>query len=478
MRVYLIGIGGIGMSACAGLAKAMGFEVYGSEEREVLPPASEILKELQIVPSKPDPERLLELKPEVVVLGNAVKKDHIEIITAQKAGLPLLSFPEFLETYLLRDRVSLVVGGTHGKTTTSALLSFTLERLGEDPSFLVGGILKDFGKNYRLGKGRFFVLEGDEYPSSAFNPNPKFFHYRPFGLILTSLEYDHADVYENLEALKSVFTELVKLLPKEGILIFCQDDPNLKEVIAKARPLCKVLSYGEGEKADYRLLEEEDLYEAGEFKNTGKVRDKTGKYFEIHLKIPGKHNLLNALSVLALLEALGFEREEILLAFKDFSGVKRRQEVLYSQEGVVVIDDFAHHPTAVKITLRELQKALKPERTILFFEPRTNSSKRKVFQEDYVEALSLADEIYLKVPPNLERIPEEERIDLEYIKRELEKRTKKTFILEKGIDLKAIENFFNNLKRALIVFMSSAFMEKEIGSILERLKREHGKGAS
>lgn len=477
MRVYFIGIGGIGMSACAGLAKAMGFEVYGSEERELFPPSSEILKELEIVPTKPDPERLLELKPEIVVLGNAVKKDHKEVIAALKAGLPLLSFPEFLETYFLRNRVNLVVAGTHGKTTTSALLSFTLERLGEAPSFLVGGILKDFGKNYRLGKGRFFVLEGDEYPSSAFNPNPKFFHYRPFGLILTSLEFDHADVYQNLEALKSAFTELVKLLPKEGILVFCHDDPNLKEVIARARPLCKLLSYGEREDADYRLLEEKGFYERGEFKNRGKVRDSSGNFFEIHLKIPGKHNLLNALSVIALLEALGFKREEILLALKDFSGVKRRQEVLYNNNGVIVIDDFAHHPTAVKITLGELQKALKPERTILFFEPRTNSSKRKVFQEDYVEALSLAEEIYFKVPPNLESIPEEERIDLEYIKRELEKRGKKSFILEKEIALEGIENFLNNSKRTLIVFMSSAFMEKEIGSILEGLKKEHGKGA-
>ncbi len=187
MKVYLVGIGGIGMSGVAGLAKALGFEVSGSDERELYPPASEVLKELKVEVSKPDPEKILKIKPDYLIVGNAIKRDHKEILLAQKEKIPLLSFPEFLEKFILNDKKSLVVSGTHGKTTTSALLSFVLDFLGEDPLFLVGGILKNYGKNFRFGKGRFCILEGDEYPSSFFDPNPKFMHYKPYGLILTSL---------------------------------------------------------------------------------------------------------------------------------------------------------------------------------------------------------------------------------------------------------------------------------------------------
>lgn len=467
MKLYFVGIGGIGMSGVCGLAKASGWEVFGSDEKSLYPPAEELLKELNLEVFKPDPQRLLSLKPDYLVVGNAVKENHIEVSLAQKLGIPLFSFPEFLEKFILKDKKNLVIAGTHGKTTTSALLGYTLDFLGEDPLFLVGGILKDYGKNFRFGKGHFSVLEGDEYPSSFFNKNPKFFHYKPFGLILTSLEFDHADVYRDLSQLKEAFSTLVKLLPKEGILVYCLDDPNLKEIISQVNPPCRIFTYGKEKEADYQLLETFEDFEKNHFLNKGKIRDKRGQIFEIELQIPGWHNLLNALSVLVLCEALGFKRETILKAFSRFSGIKRRQEILYSREDLIMIDDFAHHPTAVKITLLELKKSIKPDKTLLIFEPRTNSSKRRIFQEAYEEALSFAEEIFLKVPPGLENIPEGERIDLNLLAERLKKKGKKALVYERAIPLEEIE--LNSSKKTLIVFMSSASMKEEIESFFEFL---------
>ena len=470
MKIYFVGIGGIGMSAVAGLARACGFEVYGSDEKELYPPTSELLKELGIEVSKPDPERILKIKPDLLVVGNAVKADHKEVLLAQKIGIPLLSFPEFLEKFIINNKKNLVVAGTHGKTTTSALLAFVLDFLRQDPIFLVGGLLRDYGKNFRFGEGKFCVLEGDEYPSSFFNKNPKFLHYKPYGLILTSLEFDHADVYRDLSELKEAFSNLINLLPQEGILVYHFDDQTLREVIEKAKPACRVLTYGRKEEADYQLVESFGFFEKTGFLNMGKVRDKRKDLFELKLKIPGFHNLLNALSVLALCEALGFERKNILYALSKFSGVKRRQEIISINENFVIIDDFAHHPTAVEITLSELRNLIKPDQTVLVFEPRTNSSKRKIFQEAYIKALSLADIICIKIPQGLENIPENERIDLNYIAYKLKKLGKEAYIFEKNCPYEKIN--FDFSKKNLVVFMSSASMKEEMEELLNFLNHQ------
>ncbi len=470
MKIYFVGIGGIGMSGVAGLAKTFGFEVFGSDEKELYPPASLLLQDLGIEVSKPDPERILKLKPDLLVVGNAVKAEHKEVVLAQKNGIPLLSFPEFLEKFILNEKKNLVVAGTHGKTTTSALLAFVLDFLKQDPIFLVGGLLKDYGKNFRSGRGEYCVLEGDEYPSSFFDKNPKFLHYKPFGLILTSLEFDHADAYKDLSELKEAFSNLIKLLPPEGILVYHFDDANLREVVEKAEPTCKVLTYGRKDLADYQLIENTSFFEKNGFTNIGKIRDKRGEIFEIKLKIPGFHNLLNALSVLALCESLGFERNNILYALSKFSGVKRRQEIININENFVIIDDFAHHPTAVEITLFELKNLIKPDKMVLVFEPRTNSSKRKIFQEAYVKALALADVIFIKIPPGLENIPENERIDLNYVLSKLKEKGKEAFIFEKNCPFDKAK--FNSERRTLIVFMSSAFMKNEIEELSKLLNQE------
>lgn len=467
MKIYFVGIGGIGMSGVAGLAKTCGLEIFGSDEKELYPPASEVLKELDIEVSKPDPERILTLKPDFIVVGNAIKVEHEEVLLAQKIGIPLLSFPEFLEKFILNERKNLVVAGTHGKTTTSALLAFALDFLNQDPIFLVGGLLKNYGKNFRFGRGEFCVLEGDEYPSSFFNKNPKFLHYKPFGLILTNLEFDHADVYKDLSELKEAFIKLIKLLPSEGILVYNIDDVNLREIIEKEKPTCKVITYGREKFADYQLIRTVGWFEKNEFSSIGRFRDKEGKNFEIKIKIPGLHNMLNAVSVFALCEALRFEREKILDALSRFSGVKRRQEVISYNENFVITDDFAHHPTAVKITLFELKNLIKPDMTVLVFEPRTNSSKRKIFQEAYIEALALADVILIKIPPGLENVPENERINLNYVVSKLREKGKEVFTFEMNCPFEKIK--FNTKRKTLFAFMSSASMKSEIEGLLNFL---------
>ncbi len=463
MKVHFLGIGGIGMSGVAGLAKALGFEVTGSEEKPLYPPSSLLLKDLDIPIFKATKENITLINPDLIVVGNAIKRDHPEVLEALSLNLPLFSFPQFIRQYLLPNKKPIVVAGTHGKTTTSALLSFLLYTLGEDPSFLVGGILKQNQRNFQLGKGRWFVLEGDEYPSAFFEPIPKFFHYHPYALILTSLEYDHIDVYKSWEDLKEAFRKLVLLVPKEGVIIYCYDDPNLKNLIQEVSPSCKIISYGQSPGADYRLLDYELSFNPKGFLSLGHFQTPSEEKFTLLLPLPGFYNLLNTLSLISLLEFLGFSIEKVLPQFLNFKGIKRRQEIISLTSNTLIVDDFAHHPTAVKLTLQELKAAYKPQKTILFFEPRTNSSKRRFFQEDYEKSLLLADDIFIKPPPGLSAIPEEERIDLEELKGTLRQAGKKSMIIENLERLR--ENFPKIEKKTLIVFMSSASMEKEIEEV-------------
>jgi UDP-N-acetylmuramate: L-alanyl-gamma-D-glutamyl-meso-diaminopimelate ligase len=464
MKVYLIGIGGIGMCGVAGILKESGFEVYGSEKGNLYPPSSLILERLKIYVYKSDPENIKKIKPDAVIVGNVAKKDDLEVLASKDLGIPLYSFPSFLGKTVFKDKKVLVCAGTHGKTTVTALLSYTLEKLGLDPTYLVGGVLKQTGLNFRKGKGIYAVIEGDEYPASFFDKEPKFLYYNPYAVILTSLEYDHADVYPDIESLKGVFKNLIKLVPEDGVIVYNCDDKNLRKIIESVNPKARTISYGKDSKADFVLLESKTTFEDSAFKNYILADTPFRKKLEFYLSIPGEYNALNALSILAMLYGLNLLKDGWKEAFKDFSGVKRRQEIVWADENLIIIDDFAHHPTAVKTTLEELKKAIKPEKTIAIFEPRTNSSKRKIFQEDYVKSLSLADEIYLKIPPGLENIPEEERLDTGYLLDSLKNIGKKVYLLKKALD-KDLKFSKTLLKKGLIVFMSSAYFEE-----LEKIK--------
>ena len=461
MKVYLIGIGGIGMCGVAGILKSLNYQVFGSEKDEIYPPASNILKSLSIPIFNFSSENLQKIKPQVVIIGNSIKKDNIEVKKVQKLKIPYYSFPQFLEKFIIKDKKVLVCAGTHGKSTTTALLSHVLTQLDLNPSYLIGACLKETEINFRVGNSEWFIIEGDEYPSSFFDPLPKFLHYKPFGLILTSLEFDHADVYPNLDSLQNAFQNLINLVPENGVIVFNYDDEILRNLIEKTSPKALCISYGKSNKADFVLLESITLFRKGQFLNKIKVYIKKKGVIEFNLKIPGEYNALNALGVLALIQALGLDPDVAIKHFESFKGIKRRQEIIYTNKNLVIIDDFAHHPTAVKTTFIELKKAIKPEKTILIFEPRTNSSKRKIFQEAYIRSLSLADMIYLKIPPGLENIPEKERIDLQYIKEKLEKKGKEVYFLSEKTFKKIKNMYLKGIKeKTLLIFMSSAAFEE------------------
>ena len=464
MKVYLIGIGGIGMCGVVGILKESGFMVFGSEKGNLYPPSSQVLKKLSIPIYEPDPQNIEKIKPDAVIVGNIAKKDDIEVLASQKLGIPLYSFPSFLNQFIFKNKKVLVCAGTHGKTTVTALLSYTFEYLGLDPTYLVGGVLRHSELNFRKGNGSFAIVEGDEYPASFFDKAPKFLYYKPFSLILTNLEYDHADVYSDIESLKEVFKKLISLTSEEGVIVYNFDDKNLAEIINTASSKAKIISYGRNQKADFVLLKNKTQFKNKSFLNSIVVNTPFEKNLKIYLSLPGEHNALNALCVLSLLYGLDLLDNNWKEAFKNFPGVKRRQEVLYADKNLVIIDDFAHHPTEVKVTLEELKKAIKPKKMILIFEPRTNSSKRKVFQEDYVKSLSLADEVYLKIPPGLDKIPEKERLDINSLLKALKNLGKKAYFFENNLE-KRLD--FNKIKgeKKLLVFMSSAYFEN-----LEKIK--------
>lgn len=386
-HVHLVAIGGVGMAALAGMLKARGVRVTGSDEH-MYPPMSTVLARLGIPVMEGYAAQNVSPRPDLVVIGNKVSRGNPEVEAVLAQGVPYLSFPEALAEFFIAGKRSLVVAGTHGKTTSTAMLAWVLERTGRAPSMMVGGESLDFGGNFRLGDGEHFVVEGDEYDSAFFDKGPKFLHYRPAAVILTAVEFDHADIYRDLEAVKDAFRRLLALLPADAPLVVAQDFPHAIHVAAAA-PHARVIPFGVTPEAAWQLnyLAERDG------RTVCRVRHGECDEGELALRVPGRMNALNALGVYALSRALGLRHDEIASALASFSGVARRQELVGEWRGVVLIDDFAHHPTAVAGTLEAIRQRYPERRLWALFEPRSNTSRRRVFQRDYVRALGAADEI-------------------------------------------------------------------------------------
>ncbi|NDY43178.1 UDP-N-acetylmuramate:L-alanyl-gamma-D-glutamyl-meso-diaminopimelate ligase [Dissulfurirhabdus thermomarina] len=413
--VHLVGICGTGMAALAGLFKARGYVVRGSDAN-VYPPMSDLLRELGIPVAQGYDPGNLEPAPDLVVIGNVVRRDNPEARAVIEAGLPYLSLPEAVARLCLEDRASLVVAGTHGKTTTASLLVGALAGAGYDPGFLIGGVVRSHGRGFHPGAPPWFVLEGDEYDTAFFDKGPKFLHYRPQAVILTSLEFDHADIYPDLAAVKAAFRGLVALLPPDGLLVACSDWPDVLEVAAGAA--APVVTYGTGPGADWRL----ESVEVGPDGTAFQAVAPGGRRRAFTLALPGAHNALNALAVAALCDGLGVEPEGAARGLAACRGVRRRQEVRGEAGGVTVIDDFAHHPTAVRVTLEALRAAYPGRRLLVAFEPRTNTSRRKVFQEAYARAFDAADRVWVREVPDPEKVPAAERFSSRRLVADLETR--------------------------------------------------------
>jgi UDP-N-acetylmuramate: L-alanyl-gamma-D-glutamyl-meso-diaminopimelate ligase len=411
-RVHLIGVCGTGMGSFAGMLKAAGHRVTGSDEN-VYPPMSTQLERWGIeVMSGYRPENLDRARPDLVVVGNVVRAVNPEAAAMRERGLPHVSFPQALGERFIGPRHGVVVAGTHGKTTTSAMMGALLHHAGRDPSFLVGGVTRDFDSNFRLGAGAHFVVEGDEYDTAYFDKGPKFLHYRPRTAIFTSCELDHADIYRDEAHYESAFERFVELLPADGFLAACARYASVRRIAARAP--CRVESYGVG--CDGADWEARDLALGPDGARFVLARG-GARLADVLLPVGGAHNVENALGVAAAATALGLAPAEIADGLGAFRGVKRRQEVRGTAGGVTVIDDFAHHPRAVRETLAAIRGRFPEGRILAAFEPRSNTSRRNLHQRDYSarETWGPAAEVFVLRPAPAQSVPEAERLDVDAV---------------------------------------------------------------
>lgn len=382
--IHILGICGTAMAALAGMLKESGYAVSGSDAN-VYPPMSDFLEQIDVtVFSGYKPENL-HPPADLVIVGNVISKPNPEAQELARLRLPYLSMPQAIGSFYISGKRSLVVTGTHGKTTTSSMLASALFSAGGDPGFMIGGILHQFESNYRIAKGACFVTEGDEYDTAFFDKESKFFHYRPDIAIITSLEFDHADIFNDLEQIKRSFKKFVGLLPQTGLIIAHTEDANVAEVVDGAP--CPVESYGLTEHSDWRIVDPQ--FRPG--RSTFEISYRSKPYSTLSIGQSGYYNCLNSTAVAAVMHHLGYEKQKIADGLGGFKGVKRRQEIRGQVSNITIIDDFAHHPTAVGETLKGLKKAYPNNRLIAIFEPRTNTSRRSVFQQKYVASFADAD---------------------------------------------------------------------------------------
>jgi len=414
-HIHLMGVCGTGMASLAGMLKDHGYLITGSDQN-IYPPMSLFLESLNIpVFSGYKPEHLHPV-PDLVIVGNVITKENPEAVELSHLKLPYLSFPQALRQFALKDKRSIVISGTHGKTTTSALIAWILEKAGTDPGFMIGGIPLNFERNFKLGRGPYFVIEGDEYDTAFFDKGPKFLHYNPWVTILTSIEFDHADIYRDLDHVIESFSRLIDIIPPKGLLISNGDDETVRRESKKARSQTE--TYGFSENNLWRAVDvaiEEDftrikILKGGEEETT------------LATSVYGRHNISNLLAALALGRFLKIPWSILGEAAKTFSGVKRRQEIIGERRGILLLDDFAHHPTAVRETTKAVREKYKLRRLITVFEPRSNSSRRNIFQDRYALSFDAGDLIMIPEPPLMEKIPVEERFSSRQLVSDLSKR--------------------------------------------------------
>jgi len=411
-HVHVIGIGGSAMAPLAGMLREHGYRVTGSDSG-VYPPASTLLEKLGISFFHTFDAANLTPAPDLVVVGNIIARGNPELEEVLDRKIPYRSMPEILEEVFLPGRHSIVVSGTHGKTTTTAMLAWIFHTAGKRPNFLVGGVAENFGKSYGLGGGKEFILEGDEYETAFWDRGPKFFHYHPDDLIITSLEFDHADIYRDFETYELAFRRLVNLVPRRGRVVIWGDTeesgPALRRAAEKA--FCPVETYGFSAENDW-VASDLAVDGAGmKFRVTHK-----GKPFsDFVLAASGRHNVLNALAAIAVANGRGIGAEDLAKALATFRSVKRRMDLKGEVRGVLVVDDFAHHPTAVRATIEAARARWPGRRLWAILEPRSNSMRRKVFEETLPVALALADRVVLSGVFRAQQLGDENRLEPEAV---------------------------------------------------------------
>jgi UDP-N-acetylmuramate: L-alanyl-gamma-D-glutamyl-meso-diaminopimelate ligase len=411
-HVHVIGIGGSAMAPLAGMLRESGFRVTGSDAG-VYPPASALLDSLGISFFNAFDVAHVQPAPDLVIVGNIIARGNPELEEVLDKKIPYRSLPEILEEVFLPGKHSIVVSGTHGKTTTTAMLAWIFETAGKKPNFLVGGVAENFGKSYGLGGGAEFILEGDEYETAFWDRGPKFFHYHPDDLIVTSLEYDHADIYPDFETYQLAFRRLVNLVPRRGRVVVWGDTeesgPALRRAAEKA--FCPVETYGFDPANDWVAS---DFGVDGETMRF-RVAHRGKSFGEFAMAALGRHNALNAMAAMVVAQGRGISAEVIAKAFATFRSVKRRMDVKGEVGGVLVVDDFAHHPTAVKATIEAARGRWPGRRLWAILEPRSNSMRRKVFQDALPKALALGDRVILGGVFRAQQLGDDSRLDPETV---------------------------------------------------------------
>jgi UDP-N-acetylmuramate: L-alanyl-gamma-D-glutamyl-meso-diaminopimelate ligase len=421
-HIHLIGICGTAMASLAGMLKERGFHVTGSDAA-AYPPMSDFLASLGIPLAQPFNAANLAPRPDLVVVGNAISRGNAELEHVLDERIPFCSLPQILHDEFLRGKEVIVVAGTHGKTTTTSMLSWIFHSAGQKPSFLIGGIAENFGSSFSLGEGKHFILEGDEYDTAFFDKGPKFLHYFPDAVVLTSVEFDHADIYKDLDAVETSFKRLVNLIPRRGKLVAIDTGESVERCIAKA--FCSVDRYGMQGKANWRIV---NLKFAPE-KTTWTVLKNGEPWADFDFALAGEYNVCNATAAAAMASSFGIPKEAIRDALRTFKSVKRRLEVKAQVNGITIIDDFAHHPTAIAGTLTALRSRYPKARLWAVLEPRSNTLRRNVFQHELANSLAVADEVVIAGVFKSEAIPQAERLDLMAVGAELQDRGKRARII-------------------------------------------------
>jgi len=433
-HIHLMGICGTAMASLAGLLQKLNYQISGSDT-SYYPPMSNLLEEMNIVLYENYTSANLNLnskdKPDLVIIGNVIRKEYEEAIALLDSDIFYMSLPEAIGQFVIEDRQSIVVAGTHGKTTTTSLLSWVAEVCQKQPGFLIGGIAENFQKSFQLPKSDLFIIEGDEYDTVFYDKVPKFIYYRPFVSVITSIEFDHADIYKNLDEIKKVFSRLLELTSKEGGVIVHAEDKNVADVL-RSFDKNNILTYGltQGDYTARDIKSTKDLTIFTVFKHDKKL-------IEIASSLFGDYNILNILATVATADFLSWPLDKVKQGLSSFEGIKRRQEIIGQPNNIVVIEDFAHHPTAVKMTISAISKRFVDKNIFVVFEPRSATSRRKVFQEAYLEAFSINSKAtyLISKPFNQDGIKEENRFSAELLIKELTEKKIKAYLMQSNQDI-------------------------------------------
>jgi len=460
--IHLIGICGVAMGTLAAMLKERGYRVTGSDDA-VYPPMSDMLAGWRIDVKRGYRAENLD-SPDLVVIGNVISRGNAEVEHILNRGIPYCSMADALSRFFLREKEVICIAGTHGKSTTTALLGHILETAGCSPSFLVGGVSRNYGSNYVLGTGKHFVIEGDEYDSAFFEKFPKFILYRPRHIVLTSLEFDHADIYRDLDEIALWFRRLINIVPSEGTVLYSGEYPILEEMAS--RSFSRTFSFGEGGDFAYAATASDD-------EHTGiELRSDSHGSLPLRTRLFGRFNFCNVVAAASLALLLGIDVSAIQQAVETFEGVKRRMELIHTDDSLRIYEDYAHHPTSIRLVLEEVRERFPDSVLWALYEPRSATSRRRVFQDALPRAFAPADRIIIKTPYRLDTIPDSEQIDIDAVIDAL-RRMRKDAELHRHVD-DMVESVFRRMdssRKNVLVVMSNGGFDGIYGKLVERARR-------